>query len=74
MLEARVKAATLEHDGSMGVCHTANETMDDDGSVLLWSKFHKTLPHDSLGQVSRGRHLTTFLHFLFLFFPVEDCG
>lgn len=56
VFEARVQAATLERDGSIGVCQASNETLDDDGSVLLWSKFHKTLPHDALGQVSRGRH------------------
>lgn len=49
MLKIRVDEATRERDGSYGVCHTSNGDIEGGDSPM--AKFHKTLPHDSLGQV-----------------------
>lgn len=47
----RMRAADTERQGSEHVCQISNGDRTNDGSPLLEAKFHKTLPHNSLGQV-----------------------
>lgn len=44
-MNERITAVTAEYHGSQHVCHEVNE------EVSLVAKFHKTLPHNNLGQV-----------------------
>lgn len=48
---ARIEQVERERDGSSEVCQDSNDDRNRDGSFLLMAKFHKSLPHDSLGQV-----------------------
>lgn len=51
----RVGQAELELEGTSAVCHFRNGDVEADGTPILEGAFHKTLPHDRLGQVRQTR-------------------
>lgn len=49
----RISQAELELGGTSAVCHFRNEDVDADGTPIPEGAFHKSLPHDRLGQVKQ---------------------
>lgn len=72
-MEIRIEEAIRERDGSHEVCQISNGDIEDDGSPILMAKFHKTLPHDSLGQVKQIQ-LLSGIHLEHLVGSIDCCA
>lgn len=75
MFAARVEAALKERNAAVDVHHMTNAETEEDGTPLLWMRFHKSLPHDELGQVrtARGRGLGVPMFVVPLMLDHQSC-